>query len=81
MGTTNALGPPVAIVSPGETPRMVVAFDRPVPRRAPAEHAQRRAERLADRRLFSPQDRARLLARRTAQLARLAQVAAERGAG
>jgi len=59
---------------------MAVAFDRPVPRRAPAEHARRRAERLADRRHFSSAQRARWLARRTAQLARLARVADERRA-
>jgi hypothetical protein len=59
---------------------MIVALDRPVPRRSPAEHAQRRAERLADRRLFSSAQRARWLARRTAQLARLARVADERRA-
>jgi hypothetical protein len=46
---------------------MLVALDRPVPRRAPAEHARRRA----DRRLFAPPERARWLARRTAQLASL----------
>jgi len=39
---------------------MLVTLDRPVPRRSPAEHARRRAERLADRRLFSPPERARL---------------------
>ena len=60
---------------------MVVALDRPVPRRAPAEHARRRAERLADRRLFSSPERARWVARRTAQLARLGQVAAEARTG
>jgi len=42
---------------------MVVALDRPAPRRAPAEHARRRAERLGDRRLVSPPERARWLAR------------------
>jgi len=57
---------------------MLVALDRPVPRRSPAEHARRRAERLADRRLFSPAERARWLARRTLQLARLERVADER---
>jgi hypothetical protein len=57
---------------------MVVPLDRPVPRRSAAEHARRRAERLADRRLFSPPERARWLARRTAQLARLELVADER---
>jgi hypothetical protein len=57
---------------------MLVALDRPVPRRSPAEHARRRAERLAERRLFSPPERARWLARRTAQLARLERVADER---
>jgi len=57
---------------------MIVALDRPVRRCSPAEHARRRAERLADRRLFSPPERARWIARRTAQLARLAQVAARR---
>jgi hypothetical protein len=40
---------------------MVVTLDRPVPRRSPVEHARRRAERLADRRLFSPPERARSL--------------------
>jgi hypothetical protein len=60
---------------------MIVPIDRPVPRRAPAEHARRRAERLADRRLFSPPERARWLARRTAQLARLARVADTQRAG
>jgi len=65
----------VALVSRGAAPRMVVALDRPVPRRAPAEHARRRAERLGDRRLVSPPERARWLGRRTVQLARLAQVA------
>jgi hypothetical protein len=59
---------------------MVVALDRPVPRRSPVEHARRRAECLADRRLFSPPERARWLARRSAQLARLARVADERRA-
>jgi hypothetical protein len=59
---------------------MVVSLDRPVPRRSPAEHARRRAERLADRRLFSAQQRARWLARRTAQLSRLACIADERRA-
>jgi hypothetical protein len=59
---------------------MVLPLDRPVPRRPPAEHARRRAERLADRRLFSPPERVRWLARRTAQLARLAQVAAQQPA-
>jgi hypothetical protein len=39
-----------------------------------------RAERLADRRLCSPPERARWLARRTAQLARLARVTDERRA-
>src|SRR5262249_14946437 len=58
----------------------VTALARPVPRRSPAEHARRRAERLADRRLFSPPERARWLARRNAQLARLARVADERHA-
>lgn len=60
---------------------MVVALDRPVPRRSPAEHARRHAERLADRRVFSPTERARWLARRSAQLARLARVADERRVG
>jgi len=60
---------------------MLVALDRPVRRRSPAEHARQRAERMADRRLFSPSERARWLARRTAQLARLARVADERHAG
>ena len=59
---------------------MVIAIDRPVLRRSPAEHAQQRAERLADRRLFSPPERARWLARRTAQLSRLARVTDERRA-
>jgi hypothetical protein len=59
---------------------MVIALDRPVPRRSPAEHARRRAERLAERRLFSPVQRAGWLARRIAQLARLTQVAVERRA-
>ena len=56
---------------------MVVAFNRPVPRCSPVEHARRRSERLADRRLYSPPERARWGARPTAQLARLAQVAEE----
>ena len=43
---------------------MVVALDRPVPRRSPAEHARRRAERLAGRRPFDLPERARWLARR-----------------
>jgi hypothetical protein len=60
---------------------MLVALARPVPRRSPAEHARRRAELLVDRRLFSPPERARWLARRTAQLARLAQLVDERRAG
>ena len=60
---------------------MLVALDRPVPRRSPAEHARRRAERLAYRRLFSLPERARWLARRTAQLARLARVADTQRAG
>jgi hypothetical protein len=60
---------------------MVIALDRPVPRRAPVEHARQRAERLADRRLFSSPERARWLARRTAQLARLERTADERRAG
>jgi hypothetical protein len=47
---------------------VVLALDRLVPRRSPAEHARRRAERLADCRLFSPPERARWLAGRTAQL-------------
>jgi len=72
---------PVALVSHGEISAMIVALDRPVPRRSPAEHARRRAERLGDRRLFSSQQRARWLARRTAQLARLARVADECRAG
>jgi hypothetical protein len=59
---------------------MVVALDRPVPRRSPVEHARRRAERLADRRLFSPPERARWLARWSAQLARLERIADERRA-
>jgi hypothetical protein len=40
-----------------------------------------RAEGLADRRLFSPPERARWVARRSEQLARLARVADERCAG
>jgi len=60
---------------------MLVALDRPVARRSPAEHARRRAERLAARRLLSPPERARWLARRTAQLARMAQVADAQRAG
>jgi len=55
---------------------MVLPIDRPVPRPSPAEQARHPAERLADRRLFSSSQRARWIARRTAQLARLDRVAA-----
>jgi hypothetical protein len=68
-------------VSLVEFPAMLVALDRPVPPRSPAEHARQRAERMADRRRFTPTERACWLARRTSQLARLARVADAQRAG
>jgi hypothetical protein len=53
---------------------MVAALDRLIPRRSPAEHARRRAARLADRRLFSVPERTRRIVGRIAQVASVAQV-------